>query len=369
MVSSLHVANQQTAVDKMTSKRRALIESAGAALAAYLSASAFEAVIIRWARPTEWELEWISDVVLSLAFAVAVYLWRRLFATRHELAEHERADLVINTQLSLAADIQRRLLPPVPPPEEGFEWAASLKSAGKIGGDLFDFVETDPHKWVVLVADVSGKGIPAAMALGSLRDGFRALAKQRLSPARIVGQLSTNFLQEWRGAPYVTCIVVAFDLDARTATYTNAGHPPGLVLGRKGLRRLDRGGPPAGLLNGVHFEQEIVQLHVGDTCFLVSDGVTEALDGAVPLDQALMAAHAQTSTAAELCGAIMARALESHGPSDVADWEDDRTVVVVTVRGRKTTHRSRVRITPDTTSSVPDRQPADSVALHHTATG
>jgi sigma-B regulation protein RsbU (phosphoserine phosphatase) len=331
----------------MTSSQRAIVESTVAALAAYVTAATLEAIIIRWARPTEFELEWVSDVILALAFAFAVYLWRRLLATRHELVERERAELVLDTQLSLAADIQRRLLPPVPPPDNGFEWAASLKSAGKIGGDFFDFIKTGPHNWVVLVADVSGKGIPAAMALGSLRAAFRALARQRLSPGRIVRQLSSEFLKEWKGVPYVTCIVVDFDLEARTATYTNAGHPPGLILGSDGLRRLERGGPPAGLLPRAQYEQEVVRLRIGDTCFLVSDGVTEALDGAFPLDQGVTSVRLAAASAAELCNAIMTMALDGHGPSGVADWDDDRTAVVVRVSAlnarsseRRTTRRA-----------------------------
>ena len=63
-----------------------------------------------WLRPTEWQLAWLSDVVIALAL-VRVYMWRHLLTTRHELAERERTELVLETQLSLAADIQRRLLP------------------------------------------------------------------------------------------------------------------------------------------------------------------------------------------------------------------------------------------------------------------
>jgi hypothetical protein len=142
--------------------RRALAEGMAAALAGYVLAAALEASVIGWLQPTEWELAWISD-------------------------------------LALAADIQHRLLPQVPPSSSGCEWAAALRPAGQVGGDFYDFVETDPGVWTVLVADVSGKGIPAAMALGSLRSTFRALSRQRLGPAEPVAQLSQTFLQDWQG--------------------------------------------------------------------------------------------------------------------------------------------------------------------------
>jgi serine phosphatase RsbU (regulator of sigma subunit) len=313
--------------------RRALAESAAVALGSYILAAALEAIVIRWLRPTEWELAWVSDLALASALGIAVYLWRHLLATRHELAERERAGIVLQTQLSLAADIQRRLLPPFPPAANGCEWAAALKPAGKIGGDLYDFVETDPDTWTVLVADVSGKGVPAAMALGSLRSTFRALARQRLAPAQILGQLSTAFLEDWQGMPYVTCIVAAINLRAHTLIYSNAGHPPGILLGPARTRYLDRGGPPAGLLSNATFDQELLSVHAGDTCLLVSDGVTEALDG-VPLEDRLKAAQIRSGSAEDLCQSVMTQAVRGRGPSGDGNWDDDRTVVVVTMRDK-----------------------------------
>ena len=169
----------------MSSNRRVLAESVAAAFCGYVVAAIVEGAFIRAVRPSEWELAWLSDVVLAVAFGVAVYLWRHLLTTRHDLAERERAELVLQTQLSLAADIQQRLLPTVPPANDGFELAASLRSAGEIGGDFYDFVETAPGVWLILVADVSGKGIPAAMALGSLRLAFRAFARRGGDPADV----------------------------------------------------------------------------------------------------------------------------------------------------------------------------------------
>jgi serine phosphatase RsbU (regulator of sigma subunit) len=186
---------------------------------------------------------------------------------------------------------------------------------------------------MILVADVSGKGIPAAMALGSLRSTFRALARQQLAPAQILGQLSTAFFEEWHGMPYVTCIVAAFDLRAHTLLYSNAGHPPGILFGSIRTGHLDRGGPPAGLLSKATFDQELLNVRPGDICLLVSDGVTEALDG-VPLEDRLRAAKVRGGSAGELCENLMTQALRGQGPSGTEDWDDDRTVVVVTVRDK-----------------------------------
>jgi serine phosphatase RsbU (regulator of sigma subunit) len=315
----------------MNPNRRALAASVGVAVCGYIVAAVLEATLIRWVRPTEWELAWVSDAALAVALGIAVYLWRHLVTTRRELEERERVELVLQTQLSIAAEIQRRLLPALPPAGNGFEWAAALRSAGKIGGDFYDFVEVAPRVWIVLVADVSGKGIPAAMALGSLRSAYRAFARQSSDPARIVAQLSTVLYEEWLGDLYVTCLVGRFDLTACTLTYANAGHPPGIVAGRRGIRYLNRGGPPAGVLPDAVFEQELLQLHVGDACLLITDGVTEALEGDTPLERDLEASLERHGSAVELCQAVMARALSGHGPPGTQGWDDDRTVVVVKV--------------------------------------
>jgi serine phosphatase RsbU (regulator of sigma subunit) len=307
--------------------RRALVESIAAALGTYVIATALEAGVIHWLQPSDWELAWVSDLVLAVALGVAVYLWRHLLATRHALAQRERAEIVLQTQLSLAAEIQRRLLPPLPSATDACEWAAALRPAGKIGGDFYDFIELADGTWMVLIADVSGKGIPAAMALGSLRSTFRALAGQQLAPAQILTQLSAAFHEDWQGLPYVTCIVAAFDLRAHTLLYSNAGHPPGILMGPTGTRHLSRGGPAAGLLVDVTYDQELLRLHAGDMCLLVSDGVTEALDG-VPLEASLRSSSRQHATAVEVCDRLMTEAVAGRGPSGVADWDDDRTVVV-----------------------------------------
>ena len=311
----------------MNLTRRALAESVTAALGAYVLAAALETIAIRGLQPTEWELAWVSDLVLSVALGVAVYVWRRLLATRHELAQRERDAIVLQTQLSVAAEIQRRLLPPLPPARNGCEWAAALRPAGKIGGDFYDFVETAPDTWVILIADVSGKGIPAAMALGSLRSTFRALAEHGLCPSQILANLSSAFLQDWQGRPYVTCIVAAFDLHAHTIVYSNAGHTPAILVGQSGTRHLVRGGPPAGLLVDAKYDQEVLSVHAGDTCLFVSDGVTEALDG-VSLETLLRTSSGDGASAADVCDSVIAKALAGRGPAGDPDWDDDRTVVV-----------------------------------------
>ena len=310
-----------------------MIEGVTSALIVYVVAGASEEALIRVLRPTEGELTWISDVVTAAAFGVAVYLWRHLRATRLELSERQRAELVLQTQLTLAASMQRRLLPAAPAPDHGFEWAAVQIPAGRIGGDFYDFVEQGPGVWMVLIADVSGKGVPAAMALGLLRSTFRTLARDIVSPAQLVGRLSSALFEEWSGEPYLTCIVARVDTRERMLTSTNAGHPAGIVLRDSTWQLLGSGGPPAGLIPGVAYEEDVLALRSGDRCVFVTDGVTEALDTGSEPSISIVASTAggRFPSPRAMCDAIMNRSMLGGGPSGVEAWSDDRTVVAFVV--------------------------------------
>jgi serine phosphatase RsbU (regulator of sigma subunit) len=318
---------------RSSDRRRALVEGMTSALIVYVIAGGSEEALIRILKPTQGELTWISDVVTAAAFGVAVYLWRHLRATRLELSERERDELVLQTQLTLAASMQRRLLPAAPPPAGGFEWAAVQISAGRIGGDFYDFVEQSPGVWMVLTADVSGKGVPAAMALGLLRSTFRTLAREIVSPGVLVGRLSLALFEEWSGDPYLTCVVARVDTHGRTLTSTNAGHPPGIVLRESTCKLLQSGGPPAGLLPGAVYTEDVVELRTGDRCVFVTDGVTEALDtGSEPsISIVASTASAPFPSPRAMCDAIMNRSMLGGGPSGIEAWSDDRTVVAISV--------------------------------------
>jgi hypothetical protein len=318
---------------RSSDRRRALVEAVTSALIAYVVAGASEEALIRMLRPTQGELTWISDVVTAAAFGVAVYLWRHLRATRLELSERERDELVLQTQLTLAAGMQRRLLPAAPAPARGFEWAAVQIPAGRIGGDFYDFVEQRPGVWMVLVADVSGKGVPAAMALGLLRSTFRTLAREIVGPGSLAERLSSALFDEWSGEPYLTCIVARVDTHERTLTSTNAGHPAGIVLRDSTCRLLQSGGPPAGLIPGAIYSEDAVDLRAGDRCVLVTDGVTEALDTGSEPSISIVASTASGPfpSPRAMCEAIMNRSMLGGGPSGVEAWSDDRTVVAISV--------------------------------------
>lgn len=321
-------------IDRVSAGRTGIVaQSVGAALVAYLVAGAAELSLIRTFQPSERELAWVSDVVLAAALGVAVYLWLYLRATRLALLERERAELVLNTQLAIAADLQRRLLPILPVQGGAVDWAAALESAGQIGGDFYDLVSLADGRSLLLVADVSGKGIPAAMALSTLRAAFRAIVRRQSEPAHILTQLSAALHDQWAGTPYFTGVVALVDVARGTLSYANAAHPSAVVVGPSGARFLESLGPPAALLSGCVYHERTVAIGPGDVCVFVSDGVTEALGDSAQdqLENWARTEEVVPGSAADVCHAVMAKALAGRGPDGILDWDDDRTVVVMAV--------------------------------------
>ena len=194
---------------RLSARRRALVEGVTSALIVYVVAGASEEVLIRMLRPTEGELTWISDAVFAAAIGIAVYQVSPRHPARAERARARRARAA-DTAVA-GGEHAAPVAAAGAVPGNGFEWAAVQIHPGRIGGDFYDFVEQAPGVWMVLVADVSGKGVPAAMALGLLRSIFRTLARELASPAQLVGRLSSALFEEWSGDPYVTCIVARVD--------------------------------------------------------------------------------------------------------------------------------------------------------------
>ena len=191
---------------------------------------------------------------------------------------------------------------------------------------------------LLLIADVSGKGISAAMALTLLRSTFRRVTRETHSPGHVAARMSAAFHEEWQGSPYVTGIVARIDTVARTLSYANAGHPPGILVRDGQERALTAGGPPLGLLQDACFAEEELALKAGDVYVFVTDGISEAMDDAPWSweEAVLQSARQAPGSAVCVCDAIVSLARNGPGPRGVEDWTDDRTVVVVSVIDSRT---------------------------------
>jgi sigma-B regulation protein RsbU (phosphoserine phosphatase) len=314
-----------------------VVAAASAAFVVYIGVGAIEAVFLRFVGPPDAEIRSLSHLVPAIAFGIALYLWLDLRATRATLTGLERSQLVIDTQLALAGEIQRRLLPRVPTGPNHVRWAGRLEPAGKIGGDFYDFLPAGHASTLVVVGDVSGKGIPAALLQASAHSLFRTLSRHTTEPARLLEQVSREIYAENGGALYLTCLVVRIDGADGTLVYANAGHPPGLLLGRTGRRLLARAGLPAGMFPDAVYQSEVLQVEPGDLGVLMTDGITEAIeDDEVPAVDRLNATICGVSsprTPERVCDTLMGLAERGSGPAGVPNWQDDKTVLAFVVEG------------------------------------
>jgi hypothetical protein len=301
--------------------------SAATAFTVFVLGAAVEKWFISLVRPSAGELTWIGDVVLASSLGVVLYLWLNLRSTRAALMHLERDKIVLDTQLAVAAKIQRDLLPPAPSPRHGISWAVRLVAAGRIGGDYYDFVDLDGSSKVAIIGDIAGKGVPAAMLLVYVRAVFRQAVRETAEPREIVSRLANALYAETHGESYLTCIVLRVDERARRVTSTTAGHPPAIVIGAN-LKRLSTGGPPVGLFRVAAYEQESSILLAGDRVILVTDGITERMPWGLELAAARVDGHLSAS---ELCRRVFDWSESPGAMSPVTDWEDDRTALIVAV--------------------------------------
>jgi len=157
---------------------------------------------------------------------------------------------------------------------------AVLEPARQIGGDLFEVLRLGPERVLVAIGDVSGKGIPAAMALGSLRSAFRAFAAESANPSRILRLLNDELLTQNPRGMFVTLQCLVFDLGARTVTCASGGHH-GAVRVRPGHQPdfvFTSSGRVLGLMPAEEIVSETIPLQPGEALVLFTDGVSEAFN-------------------------------------------------------------------------------------------
>ena len=196
------------------------------------------------------------------------------------LIEVEAAERVHSRELTQAAEIQRGLLPSVPPVVAGLELAGYNLQCRTVGGDYFDYVPFGDGLALV-VGDVAGKGMPAALLMASLQAHTQAITELGGElggdPASVVAKLNRAITKCTPDNRFVTFCMAVFDPLASTLTYCNAGHnPPLLIRSNGGIERLEDGGMVLGLFAGAAFTDKMVRFDAGDLLILYSDGVVEA---------------------------------------------------------------------------------------------
>jgi sigma-B regulation protein RsbU (phosphoserine phosphatase) len=191
----------------------------------------------------------------------------------------------LDYEMSVIAGIQRSLLPARIPDIPTLSLAAHYQTAQRAGGDYYDFFPLSEGKWGLLIADVSGHGPPAAVIMAVTHSLAHTFPGPYLRPGELLQHVNHHLqaLYTANGDTFVTAFYGIYDPQQRTLTYSSAGHnPPRLKRCENGaLALLDGGrGLPLGLLPGVRYEDDVLELVPGDQLVLYTDGITEAYNAA-----------------------------------------------------------------------------------------
>ena len=256
---------------------------------------------------------------------------RDLRANQQRLVEQER----LRKELEIGRRIQEELLPRAPLSAPFAEMSGVSVPAREVGGDFFNYFVLPDGQVAILIGDVSGKGVGAALLMASLQATIRARLALESDLACLVDALDREMDSSEPLAPYYTLFLAVLEGESGTLRYVNAGHNTQFVLRGDGLvDRLASTGRPPGLYPGGGYEQRTLRLRGGDALFLFTDGLVEAEDEAgepfgMPRVEALLRVNAAQGLS-PLLGSVHAAVRAHRGPLEAAD---DATMVALRFSG------------------------------------
>jgi sigma-B regulation protein RsbU (phosphoserine phosphatase) len=265
--------------------------------------------------------------------AASAIINARLREARKEMRYFEQ-------QLRHGREIQRRMLPAGLPDHAGLLFGCAYRPSLQLAGDFYDFLYLSDDAIGLCVADVMGKGLPAALLMASIRSSLRAHAHSIFDLDEILFQVNRNMCRDTLLGEFASLFYGVFWNGGTRFTYCNAGHPPPLLFRGGAFQELGVGGPVIGVMPTECFEKKVISLREGDTLVFFSDGVTEALDF-----------QGEAYSSGRLRESIRRhRALETQHMADQLLWDvrrfvglaeqsDDITIVVVKVSRAKGTGR------------------------------
>jgi sigma-B regulation protein RsbU (phosphoserine phosphatase) len=285
---------------------------------------------------TGWKMPFLVTVVYGVTDFLYSKTRARLERRNAELQSMVQAGAarleIQDEELQRAREIQESLLPKQIPQLPGFEVASAWQPARAVGGDYFDVLKLDENRLALCIADVSGKGVPAALLMANLQASLRASVRDLDSPARVCTIVNGMLCESIAAGKFVTFFCGVLDAGSRTFRYCNAGHPYPILVSSGVLRTLDQGGAVLGVLPAWTYQDLSVDLSSGDRLLLFTDGITEA-EGpqGEEFGEGRVAAFAQAhaaNSAASINQQLLSQVTEFCG----AQFQDDATLLVLAVK-------------------------------------
>ena len=231
----------------------------------------------------------IFGAVLFIVIASIAFFLDRIFRDADRIKAYYKAEDERRAKdMAIASNIQESAIPSMFPPfseERRMDIFASMRTAKRVGGDFYDFYFTGPNRFSFLVADVSGKGVPAALFMMRAKTTIKGIAQTGMPLAETVAMANDALSRDNDANMFVTVWIGEIDLDSGTLKYVNAGHNPPLLIKRDGVASYvepcfvrDRSGMLLGAMPGLKYHEYTLPLAPGDLVYLYTDGITEQPD-------------------------------------------------------------------------------------------
>ena len=295
-LGTIHILLDKSHIDsRINASRRRILGSTLLALVigyagifglVYLTISPFKR-LAKWVRALghgevqdEMEFDGSDEIgEIAMAFNDITEKFRK---SQENLAEQER----LQKEMQVAQEIQHTLLPSKFPDIEGYEIASYYEAAKEVGGDYFDFVEVDKDALGIVVADVSGKGVPGSLIMTMIRTALRTEARGNKNAADVLSRVNDFVLNDMKRGMFVTVFYIILDSKRRTINYASAGHNPMILYRGKTQKSyyLNPKGFPIGInlpdrtLFRRSIESDNIQLREDDILLIYTDGITEAMN-------------------------------------------------------------------------------------------
>src|SRR5229473_3245157 len=213
------------------------------------------------------------EILNLLSSQVAIIIEKVML--HEQLIEKQR----LQTQLEIARQVQLQLLPPKDPQLEGFDISAYNFPTEEVSGDYYDWVRLFDDQIGIVIADVSGKGVPAALLMAFLRASLRAASHIGYAPHISMSKVNYLLWESIERNQFVTGFYGTLDATNRTLAYSNAGHNPPFLLDAEGKAHFEkRGGVPLGMFRDTRYYEYYATIESGQMLVLYTDGVTEAMN-------------------------------------------------------------------------------------------
>jgi sigma-B regulation protein RsbU (phosphoserine phosphatase) len=217
-----------------------------------------------------------TPLQIDLLKAVAAQAAAAIENTRLRTESIEAEQL--EKQVNMAAEVQRRMIPQQMPSVPNLELSAIYVPALSLGGDFYDFIELPDNNIGMVIADVSGKGVPASLIMASVRAALRAQVDNVYYLYEVLRRVNLMLCRDTNISEFVTLFYGVYDAGNRRLTYCNAGHSPPLVLRDGKLIELASDNMVLGVNPDEAYKQSVMEMRTGDTLLITTDGVTDAMN-------------------------------------------------------------------------------------------